>query len=76
MNRCECALCGMFRSLQAAKRALEDVDIATNVWLDDTSERDMAYHYLIDELEVLARDPRAFLVRRKLRKIMKTGRVS
>lgn len=67
----ECPTCYLSHSLRVIQVALERIDGATEGWLDDCQERDMAFYWLRDEVEAVLKQPWWKPSRRRLREAIR-----
>lgn len=50
-GRCMCPTCSHSRAVEAMKAAVEEIETATEVWLDRDCEASMSYAYLYGEVK-------------------------
>lgn len=64
---CDCPVCGIGRGLDAVHAALEAL-------LNREAENDMAFAYLLDEVEAVVGSRRTIRVRRRLREALRIAK--
>lgn len=71
----ECPTCYVGHSIRVIRAALEQLDAATETWIDSDEERSMAFYWLADEVRAVCAVPwwKPSRRRRRLREALRTA---
>lgn len=74
-STCNCPTCVTSRGIRTIKDAVQHIDDATNVWLDNACETDMSLAWLEDEVEAVLALPWWRPWRKRLRRALEVAKV-